>query len=187
MGIFGGCYYCSAVDEEGFIHIITEQNAKATESTNIAKLPEGEIPIYVAFQSNFIIALSKSGNVYQYDLSSDFTGKLSPVLELVGIQRTSISGTTNHCLAVSVDGQVFGRDKHHSEKNFYVDEYDDNESDKNIDANEDDKDNVINDHDDNENNQNDHDDNENNQNDDDDDDNEADKIDEDYDHLIFCI
>ena len=162
--------------QQNWIEIL---HAKATESTIIAKLPEGEIPIYVAFQSNFIIALSKSGNVYQYDLSSDFIGKLSPVLELVGIQRTSISGTTNHCLAVSVDGQVFGRDKHHLEKNFYVDEYDDNESDKNIDSNEDDKDNVINDHDDNENNQND--------DDDDYDDNEADKIDEDYDHLIFCI
>ena len=111
ISIYGGSQISAAIDECGSIHIIEPSIFNDKEySTKVTWLPESDLPVFIAFQSKNILALSSRGYVYEYNMSdlnkSDY---FHVVRELYGIQCVSISGIHEHSLVVASDGTVYGR------------------------------------------------------------------------------
>lgn len=112
IGLFGGRATCAAIDSEGKILFISKKILNSPKAViNPISLPNNEKSIYVACCIGFVIALSSNGKVYSSSLSKDgeLTTKFMEVPELSGIKIIDISGSYEHCLAVSVNGKVFGR------------------------------------------------------------------------------
>lgn len=109
VSIYGGCDTAAAIDERGAIHIIPSSIVSTPDFTTTIKfLPNNELAISVAFQEDFIVALSAFGLVYETKLGSD--GQyFHRVKELEGKFFRTISGKLSHCIAVSTDGLVYCR------------------------------------------------------------------------------
>lgn len=106
--LFGGCKNAAVIDQNGGIIFVSENIISDIHSKKEpAFLPNGEKAVFVACCNDSIFVLSKNGCVYK----SSAKMKLSfhPVDELKEINIVQLSGTCNHCLAVSQDGKVFGR------------------------------------------------------------------------------
>lgn len=114
--LYGGWETAAAIDEEGSIAVITESIFDdPSKPVDIHHLPHNEKAISVACCSKFILALSSIGRVFIASLSWD--KKLShfeEVHELSSKNIVDISGTYNHFLAVTKEGQVYG----HGENQF---------------------------------------------------------------------
>lgn len=106
ISLFGGRYFCAAIDAEGSIIFIHEPHH---ESTNIRTervfLPFNEKAVIVTCCDGFVVSLSSNGRVFKS--KSYITPSFEEVSELKGIEIHSISGFYHHCFAVSKDGRVF--------------------------------------------------------------------------------
>lgn len=111
IGLFGGESKAAAIDTKGAIIIITETLFDSPDQKpQIAELPGNEQAVCLACCDCFIAALSSNGRVYLSAMKKN-DNKFSDFVEvptLKGIKFTHISGTFEHCLAVSEDGRVFG-------------------------------------------------------------------------------
>lgn len=107
MSLFGGYFNCAAIDGQGSIIFISESIGKwpdkYLESTEI---PFNYKAINVACCKEKVYVLVSNGKVFSSSI--DKSGKLSfsSVEELNEIVQ--ISGTYEHCLAVDINGNVFG-------------------------------------------------------------------------------
>ncbi|KAK8887327.1 hypothetical protein M9Y10_038366 [Tritrichomonas musculus] len=104
QAIFGGYEKSAAIDSEGAILIVNPNESLI----NPTFLPDKDKAISVACCNNFFIALGSSGKVYKYDISSSTNPNFTLINELKGETFIDISGTNEHCFAVSKKGKVFG-------------------------------------------------------------------------------
>ncbi|KAK8858206.1 hypothetical protein M9Y10_013307 [Tritrichomonas musculus] len=110
LALFGGRETAAAIDTEGSIIIITEPNAYSPDvKCIIVKLPGKEKAACVACCHKFIIALSMTGHVYKcpFTIDQKIESSFVPVDSLIDIKCVQISGSWDHCLAVTEDGRVF--------------------------------------------------------------------------------
>lgn len=107
IAIFGGTYNAAAIDDNGSIIFIGKSTFEnINKPLKITNLPDGKIAINVVCCNEFIIALSSDFHVYESAINNL---NFKQVEGLKDIKITDISGTNNHCLALSEDGRVFGR------------------------------------------------------------------------------
>ena len=108
--IYGGSHISAAIDTEGTIHIIDDSIYSNNCCTRAAYLPWANMPISLAFQDDYVIALSSYGNVYELDPKDE-------EFERIELPTCSfISGTANHCIAVTDEGEVFVRGSNENEQ-----------------------------------------------------------------------
>lgn len=105
VALFGGCKNSAAIDIDGGIIFISENISGYIKSKlEPSLLPNGEKAIFVACCNEAIFVLNENGRVYKSsakkNLSFHLVDELNDIVQL--------SGTCNHCLAVSRDGKVFG-------------------------------------------------------------------------------
>lgn len=112
VAIFGGSKNAAAIDDKGFIYLITKDIFKTARNDQVnAKpfyLPQAQKCISIACCKDFLVALSETGKVYMSSSNDekDLTN-LAEIPALKGISVHSISGTCDHCFAVATDGRVF--------------------------------------------------------------------------------
>lgn len=110
IALFGGSHVSAAVDSEGLIVIITNSVIQyKTSKIEWIPLPRCEKAVNVACCDDFVLALSLDGRVYECPLNDDGKFSFSEVSDFDGYKIAHISGTHNHCFAVSNEGLVFGR------------------------------------------------------------------------------
>lgn len=112
VSLFGGYTNAAAIDDNGSIILIPE-NIRYSPSNELQSfcLPDNEKAVSVACCNSNIYALSSSGKVYVSETDPDCEYAelcFEEVEELDGIKITEISGTFNHCFAVSENGKVYG-------------------------------------------------------------------------------
>ncbi|KAK8871923.1 hypothetical protein M9Y10_007669 [Tritrichomonas musculus] len=110
IGLFGGDVNSAAIDSRGaviFVNISIFESPTATPQ--ICVLPNNDKAVSVACCNKFIVVLSKSGRVYFSTISIIKNDSLS-FSEITGFegQVVDISGTREHCLAVTSNGRVYG-------------------------------------------------------------------------------
>lgn len=104
IALYGGSSNSAAIDSKGSIIFVPSLISRSIHSQLRPRvLPDDEKAVYVAYCNNAIFVLSKNGYVFKYE-----EDKFIKVEELEGIKISQISGTFEHCLAVSSDGKVFG-------------------------------------------------------------------------------
>lgn len=116
IALFGGWINSAAIDTEGDVIIITYSPCSSNVDGQINFLPGHERAVCVACCWGFILALSTSGRVFMCSLIVHSFSQFTEVTELRGIKIIHVSGTYDHCLAVSEDGRVFGRGSNHRGK-----------------------------------------------------------------------
>lgn len=116
ISLFGGWINSAAIDTEGDVIIITYSPCSSNVDGQIMFLPGHERAVCVACCWKFIYALSTSGRVFVCSLIVHSFSQFTEVTELRGIKIVHVSGTYDHCLAVSEDGRVFGRGSNHRGK-----------------------------------------------------------------------
>ena len=107
IAIFGGSQNSAAIDTEGSIIIITED--VFTSPVKVIQLPFNEKAVSIAICNQFIIALTSSGRLFEFAFSDNNTPTFSEIIETKGIEIVDISGSDDHCFAVTKEGHVFGR------------------------------------------------------------------------------
>lgn len=107
ISLFGGRYHSAAIDSYGEIIIIRPcvEGWEPSVDYEIGFLPDCRA-VSIAFNEFFCIALGENGQVYKSYLTDEL--KFKKVSELVGKGIVHISGTSDHCFAVTQDGKVFG-------------------------------------------------------------------------------
>ncbi|KAK8857530.1 hypothetical protein M9Y10_015935 [Tritrichomonas musculus] len=106
ISLFGGRYFCAAIDAEGSIIFIHEPHHESTNiKTQRVFLPFNEKAVIVTCCDGFVVSLSSNGRVFKS--KSYITPSFEEVSELKGTEIHSISGFYHHCFAVSKDGRVF--------------------------------------------------------------------------------
>lgn len=113
IALFGGSHNAAAIDSEGCVIIVTDDTLHLTGELNeptayILNLPDYEKAVQVCFCFDSIYALSSTGHVYVTSANETGFSSFIEVDELKNIQITQISGTLQHCFAVSYDGYVYG-------------------------------------------------------------------------------
>lgn len=110
--VFGGCSKCGSITADGKL-IFIPRNICISPNGQIdsISLPDNEKAVKIAFNRSSIFVLSSNGYVYcsqfsETDRNNDFS--FQKVVELRGIKIESISGTYDHCFAVSNNGRVYG-------------------------------------------------------------------------------
>lgn len=118
IGIFAGSGRAAVIDEEGFIYSPTPHHSNEYDRDPPykfvrLKLPFNEKAISVACCNNFLVALSNRGKVFANG-AMNYQSKagikethFARIDEFRGIRIIHISGTYEHCIAVSIDGRVF--------------------------------------------------------------------------------
>lgn len=112
IGLFGGESKSAAIDSTGAIIIITESLFDSPAPVpQIIELPGNEQAISLACCNYFIAALSSTGHLYLSAIEDKDNNIFSAFLEvptLSGIKIAHVSGSFEHCFAVSEEGKVFG-------------------------------------------------------------------------------
>lgn len=109
MSIYGGGNVAASIDEKGAIHIINSSIFNDENySTRVLFLPNNDLPISVCFCDDFVFAISGQKVLYELNLSED-KREFQRNQELNNISVKSISGITNHCIALTVNGEVYVR------------------------------------------------------------------------------
>lgn len=116
VALFGGWINAAAIDVEGDVIIITYSPCSSDVDGQISFLPGHERAVCVACCWQYIFALSTSGRVFSCSLIGHSFSQFTEVTELRGIKIVYVSGTYDHCLAVTEDGRVFGRGSNHRGK-----------------------------------------------------------------------
>lgn len=109
--IYGGRKTISCINEDGSVTVISPNlfdEVNAVPYNNY--LPNNEKAIDSACCDEWIYALSASGRIYQSKLSSEIEiiCDFQLVPELRDLRFVKVSGTYNHCLAITDDGLVYG-------------------------------------------------------------------------------
>ena len=101
IALFGNNDKAAIIDSEGSITFILPNHRTIT-----SYLPKKARAISVVIWDDFIFALDSEGNLFQSSLASI---SFSEVTELKGIQIEDISGSCDHCFAISNTGSVYAR------------------------------------------------------------------------------
>ena len=111
MSLFGGFSYAATFSDKGEIMFINHLAVRKSPKSRIAAvpLPDGEKASSVAFLDDLIVVLSTKDHVFSssIELRSNAV-RFSPVSELMGFKIVWLSGSCEHCLAVSKESRVFG-------------------------------------------------------------------------------
>ena len=108
--LYGGDDTSGVIDTEGGILIITKTTLiPHTTKVEPLFLPNDEKPVKLACCNFFILALSKSGKVFETKYGKNGLSKFEEVKELASESIVDISGSSDFCLAVTKSGRVFGR------------------------------------------------------------------------------
>ena len=107
VSLFGGKENACAIDKNGEIIMVKDNIFDDGESKPIiCKLPNNERAVDIACCEGFTVSLSQTGKVYM-NRSGGAVPVFKEVDSLRGIHISNISGTYQHCLAVSEEGCVF--------------------------------------------------------------------------------
>ena len=109
VSLFGGNKHSASICSDGEVIFINRNSDIKVPSSQIpsSSLPDGEMATMIACLNESVFALSSSGRVFLSDVDQgSCTLKFSAISELSGI--VWLSGTCEHCLAVSRKGRVFG-------------------------------------------------------------------------------
>ena len=112
VSLFGGNNHAAAICTDGEVIIINRHSVANSPSSRIdtVPLPGGEKATMVACLYGSVFALSWSGRVFASGVESgSCVLNFSEVSELSGEKVVWLSGSREHCLAVSSEGRVFGR------------------------------------------------------------------------------
>ncbi|KAK8888243.1 putative E3 ubiquitin-protein ligase herc4 [Tritrichomonas musculus] len=113
ISIYGGFSYAASIDNEGQViliypaQIVIDKNAKLDS----VSLPDGEKAVSVSCCFEKLLALSSNGKVYESPVSLNKKLSFKQVTEFADIEIIDISGTADHCLALSKEGRVYARGK----------------------------------------------------------------------------
>lgn len=110
VALYGGDNICAAIDSDGGVIIITPDIFDDPDGVPLtADLPDGERCACIACCNQFIIFLSTSGRIFGTFLDeTNSWSKFVEVVELRGKKFVQISGTCQHCFAVTNTGRVYG-------------------------------------------------------------------------------
>ena len=122
VSLFGGYTHAAAICADGEVIFINRDSVRNSPSSRVdaVSLPGGEKATMVACLDKSVFALSWSGRVFASVVESgSCVLKFSEVSELSGQKVVWLSGSRDHCLAVSSEGRVFGRGSNsHGELGF---------------------------------------------------------------------
>lgn len=117
LKIFGGRVTSGAIDDTGSIIMISSGIFSNHDNRPaIAVLPDSEKAVQLACLHKSFIALSASGQLYEFDFSQNFEKKypiFSPITVTSNPKFVQIAGTWEHCLALTSQGHVFGFGPNH--------------------------------------------------------------------------
>lgn len=112
ISLFGGYSYAATINSDGSITFISESVREyPLNDLESYRLPDNEEPVSIACCSYYIYVLSSTGRVFasEIETESEFTEiYFYEVSSLKGKKIKEISGTWNHCFAISEDEKVFG-------------------------------------------------------------------------------
>ena len=110
IALFGGRKMAAAIDDKGDIIAITETTILSEDHKGeIISLPNNEKATFVSCLEKTLIILSNEGKVYEYNIGNSGEKEIEEIEELKEIRIKTLSGTWRHCLAVTEDGEVYGR------------------------------------------------------------------------------
>lgn len=98
ISLYGGELVSASIDEKGAIIIIDDQY-----NSSITNLPNNKKPVQIACMNKSVIVLSSDGFLYEISENSEVMALLPDV------KFTHISGTSEHFLAVTINGAVYAR------------------------------------------------------------------------------
>ena len=106
VSLFGGYFHVAAISDKGEVIFINRNTVKDSPDSRFeaVSLQEGQIASSIACLENSIFVLCKSGRVL-YSKSNHIKFKVD--VNLVGKEIVCLSGTSNHCIAVTKEGRVF--------------------------------------------------------------------------------
>ena len=106
VSLFGGYSNTAVITDKGeIILIITEEFMHKTSEQILAISLPDEKALSVACCNDKFYSLSSKGRVFMYNIQSGRSFSL--VQELANKEIVSLSGTNEHCIAVSKEGSVF--------------------------------------------------------------------------------
>lgn len=109
VSFFGGNKTAAFIDDTNQIIMLTPKTVpKKLEPFKpyTAFLPPKEQPTQIACLEKTFIALSKSGTLYEFSFSKK---RFSVVKTLSNDKFIGVSGTSNHCIAITSNGKIFVR------------------------------------------------------------------------------
>ena len=112
VSLFGGYSHSAAIGSEGEVIFINRYSVIKSPYSSIPaiSLPDGEKASSVACGEYSVVVLSSNGRLFTSPITKGSKSlKFSEVSELSGHEIVCLSGTSQHFLAVSNDGRVFGR------------------------------------------------------------------------------
>lgn len=110
IALFGGRKIAAAIDDKGDIIAITGAVILSEDHKGeIISLPNNEKATFVSCLEKTLIILSNEGKVYEYNIGNTGEKEVEEIEELKEIRIKTLSGTWRHCLAVTEDGEVYGR------------------------------------------------------------------------------
>lgn len=105
--IFGGNQTAAAIDQEGGIIMIAKSaSIDPEQEIETVFLPNKEKVCSIACLNDSFVISSSSGTIYDVKVGKTV---FNPIKELEGIKIDSVSGSYEHCFALSEDGKVYGR------------------------------------------------------------------------------
>lgn len=114
ISLFGGYTNAAVIDSEGSIIFIPETvRYHPTNELESSQLPNNEEAISIACCNSCIYALSSNGNVYNTEIDTETEYdqnelNFEKVESLENVKINEISGTSNHCFAITEEGKVYG-------------------------------------------------------------------------------
>lgn len=109
ISLFGGKSAAVVIDKEGSIILLTKNNlTNDDKDVDAKKLYKGMMPVDVAILRDTIYVVDSKGHLYYSRISQGKLNTFNYVTELQGELIVSVSGKSNHCFAITVDGRVFG-------------------------------------------------------------------------------
>lgn len=112
VSLFGGASDAAVITAKGEVIFISHNSVKMSPDAVIMalSLPNDEKVKSIAFFESSFMVLSSNGHVFSPEFQSwNRSYNFSEVSELVGHEIVSLSGSYLHILAVTKEGQVFGR------------------------------------------------------------------------------
>lgn len=111
VALFGGRSNSAAIGSNGEVIFIKSSviSEKPESCINAISLPDEEKASSVACCEDLVVVLSMNGRVFMSSLDNCSEIEFSEVDELKGKECICVSGTSEHCFAVTKEGKVFVR------------------------------------------------------------------------------
>lgn len=107
--LFGGIENAAAIDTEGGVYIIND-SVFSTSSLKATFLPDNEKAVSISFCHDYCIVLSLNGKLFESPIPQlDDLPSFERIEELKKLSIINISGTNQHCFAITRSGKVYGR------------------------------------------------------------------------------